>query len=109
MLRKNERLTDNFISELASANLLLQQRLELLTYNAIQQKIAFYLLMASRESGKGAVPVPDSMTRWAMMMNVSRPSLHRELKKMEAGGLIRYSPPVVEIINPGGLWQVLEK
>lgn len=109
MLQSDVRLMDNFISELASANFLLQQRLELLTYNAIQQKIAFYLLMASKESGKAAVSIPSSMTRWALMMNVSRPSLHRELKKMEGHDLIRYSPPVIEILDFDGLWQVLEE
>ena len=109
LLQSNIRVMENFLSELASANFLLQQRLELLTYNAIQHKIAFYLLMASAESGRSKIPIPDSMTRWALMMNVSRPSLHRELKKMEAQGLLRYLPPTVEITDSDGLKKLLEQ
>ena len=42
-------------------------------------------------------------------MNVSRPSLHRELKKLEADGIIRYAPPVVEIIDRDALQDVLSQ
>lgn len=109
LLQSNIRVMENFVSELASANFLLQQRLELLTYNAIQHKIAFYLLMASAESGRREVPIPGSMTRWALMMNVSRPSLHRELKKMEEKGLLCYLPPRIEIADLEELRKVLEQ
>ena len=39
------------------------------------------------------VRVPRSMTKWALTLNVSRPSLHRELRKLEAMGFVRYRPP----------------
>ena len=47
------------------------------------------------------------MTRWAMLMNVSRPSLHRELRRMETEGLIRYTPHRIEILTPDGLEALL--
>lgn len=107
LLHRDIRLMENLLTELASANFMLQQRLELLTYHAVQQKIAFYLLMSSMQDGKTTVPLPGSVTRWAMMMNVSRPSLHRELKDMESQGLIRYAPPVIEILDEAGLKGIL--
>jgi CRP-like cAMP-binding protein len=109
LLQSDIRVMENFVSGLASANFLLQQRLELLSYNAIQHKIAFYLLMASSESGRSEILIPDSMTRWALMMNVSRPSLHRELRKMEEKRLLRYSPPIITISNSEGLRKLLEQ
>ena len=109
LLQNNIRVMENFLSELATANFLLQQRLELLTYKAIQHKIAFYLLMVCEELGRSEISIPDSMTRWALMMNVSRPSLHRELKKMEGQGLIRYMPPKVEVLDSEGLKKLLER
>ena len=33
-----------------------------------------------------------------MLMNVSRPSLHRELRKLEEAGIIAYVPPMITII-----------
>lgn len=109
LLNRDIRLMENLLTELASANFMLQQRLELLTYHAVQQKIAFYLLMASMQDGKTVVPIPDSVTRWAMMMNVSRPSLHRELRDMESQGLIRYAPPVIDILDEDGLKRILSQ
>ena len=46
LLQKDLRIMKNFISELATASFMLQQRLELLSYNGIAQKAAFYLLKA---------------------------------------------------------------
>ena len=107
LLQADGRIMANFLSELASATFLLQQRLELLSYNAIHQKIAFYLLLHFMQTGSRRVPIPESMTKWALMMNVSRPSLHRELKKMETQGAVRYAPPVIEILNAGALQEML--
>ena len=44
-------------------------------------------------------------------MNVSRPSLHRELRRMETEGLIRYTPhriDRIEILTPDGLEALLD-
>ena len=86
---------------------MLQQRLELLSYNGIAQKAAFWLLMQIRQSGNTTVRIPDSMSKWAMIMNVSRPSLHREMKKLEEDGIIQYTGKVIEVINPDALQSVL--
>lgn len=107
LLHGDIRVMENFISELASANFLLQQRLELMTYSAIRQKIAFYLLMGSPQAGTDRVRVPGSMTKWALTLNVSRPSLHRELRKLEAMGFVRYRPPDIEILDAEGLRSTL--
>ena len=42
-------------------------------------------------------------------MNVSRPSLHRELRKLEEAGIIAYVPPVITIIDVDALQDVLSK
>ena len=99
----------NFISELATASFMLQQRLELMSYSGIAQKAAFYLLIQARQSGKNVIKIPGSVSNWAMVMNVSRSSLHRELKKLEADGLIAYAPPVIVIHDFDALQNVLSK
>ena len=109
LLQKDLRIMKNFISELATASFMLQQRLELLSYNGIAQKAAFYLLIQARQSGKNVIKIPGSVSNWAMIMNVSRSSLHRELKKLEADGLIAYAPPVIEIHDFDALQNVLSK
>ena len=109
LLQKDLRIMKNFMEELATATYMLQQRLELLSYSGIAQKAAFYLLINTRQSGKNVIRIPDSVSNWAMIMNVSRSSLHRELKKLEAEGIISYDPPTIEIHDPERLQGVLSK
>ena len=45
LLQKDLRIMKNFMTELATASFMLQQRLELLSYSGIAQKAAFYLLI----------------------------------------------------------------
>lgn len=109
LLQKNVLMLENLMTEIASATYMLQQRLELMSYNGIAQKAAFWLLMQARQSGKDIVKLPDSVSKWAMLMNVSRPSLHRELKKMEEEGIITYSHPIIQIRDQAALQDVLSR
>lgn len=109
LLQKDDQVLENFMAELATAAYMLQQRLELLSYSGIAQKAACFLLIQSRQSGKNVVRIPESVSNWAMVMNVSRSSLHRELKKLETDGIITYEPPTIEILDPAALQNVLSK
>ena len=109
LLQKDVRIMNHFMSELATAAYMLQQRLELLSYSGIAQKAACYLLMQARQSGRLTVRIPGSVSNWAMVMNVSRSSLHRELKKLEADGILSYVPPTIEIHDSVALQKVLSK
>ena len=44
-----------------------------------------------------------------MVSNMSRSSLHRELKKLETDGIITYDPPTIEIHDSEALQNVLSK
>lgn len=109
MMQKNIRILENLAAEIAAATYMLQQKLELLSYNGIAQKAAFWLLMQARQTGKDIVRIPESMSKWSMLMNVSRPSLHRELKKLQSQGIITYDPSAIKILNFQALYDVLEK
>lgn len=109
LMQANIRILENFTKEIATATYMLQQRLELLSYSGISQKAAFWLLMQARQSGKSRVRIPESISKWAMLMNVSRPSLHRELKRLEEQNIISYEPPVIEILNAEALQEILNK
>ena len=109
LMQKNVLILENLMTEIASATYMLQQRLELMSYNGIAQKAAFWLLTQARQTGKDTVRIPDSVSKWAMLMNVSRPSLHRELKKLEKEGIISYSSGVVKILDSNALQEVLSR
>ena len=107
LLQKDVRIMENFMAELATATYMLQQRLELLSHHGIAQKAAFWLLMQIRQSGSSAVMIPGSMSKWALILNVSRPSLHREIRKLEENGIIRSAGKRIEILDQDALQSVL--
>ena len=107
LMRKDSRVMESFIIAIASVTYMLQRRLELTGFRGIAQKAAFWLLMKSEETGQKKVMIPGSVSNWASVMNVSRPSLHRELRKMEENGLISYALPEIEILDPQGLRDLL--
>ena len=107
LMQKDVRILQNFTTEIASATYMLQQRLELMSYSGIAQKAAFWLLLQIRQTGRTTVKIPDSMSKWAMIMNVSRPSLYREMKKLEEYGIIRYTGKAIEVLKQDELQLVL--
>ena len=107
IMQKKIRVLENFVTEIATATYMLQQKLELFSYAGIAQKAAFYLLLKARQTGSSAVKIPQSITKWAMIMNVSRPSLHRELNKLEQRGIIQISGHTVSLTDMDALQNVL--
>ena len=107
LMQRDGRILENLMTEIASATYMLQQRLELMSYNGISQKAAFWLLTQARQTGKNEIRIPDSVSKWAMMLNVSRPSLHRELKNLELRGIVSYTPPVILIKDAVKLQEIL--
>ena len=109
LLRCDYRLVENALSEISSITYMLQQRLELMSYHGIDQKIAFYLLSEALQNNVSVVSIPGSMTKWALMMNVSRPSLYRELKKLEEQGLLYVKAKEIEITDYSALENLLRE
>ena len=109
LMQKDVRILQNFTAEIASAAYMLQQRLELPFFSGIAQTAAFWLLMQARQTGTKRIQSPESISRWAMLMNVSRPSLHRELKKLEEQGIISCKDSTVTIHNTESLQNVLSR
>ena len=107
LLYADVRVLDAFLSELATATFQLQWRIELLSFSGIQQKIAFFLLSRSMQSGSSVVQIPGSITKWALSMNVSRPSLHRELKSLATRGILSLESPEIRILDAPALRKIL--
>lgn len=107
LLQTDVRILENFTRELATAAYMLQERLELLSYHGIAQKAAFYLMLQKRKSGRDTVQIPRSISNWALVLDVSRPSLHRKLKKMEAAGIIRCNAHSISILDEDSLNRII--
>lgn len=107
LMQKDVRILENLTAEIATSTYMLQQRLELMSYRGIAQKAAFWLLLQARQTRTKSIEIPGNVSRWAMLMNVSRPSLHRELANLESQGMISYTPPVITITDEDALQDIL--
>lgn len=82
VLFKNAVITSNLLRISANRIRQLEKRVELFSFSSIQQKIAFSLLSVFQTGLKQVVLIPFSKATWAEYLNVSRPSLSRELKAL---------------------------
>ncbi len=84
-----------------------KQRVELLAYSSIRQKIACYLTLRSKAEQSLKISLPFTKAKWAEYLHVSRPSLMRELKVLEDRKLIHVNDKKISLTDHNGLEAVL--
>ena len=90
----------NVLSTMSANMLMFDKQTELLAYSSIQEKIAFFLISNSRtQNNCSIVNLPYSKKMWAEFLNVSRPSLYRELKKLCNDKIIEIDENCIKILN----------
>lgn len=100
LLQNDAYLLSNFITSFANRLLALNLKTELLSYSCIQQKIAFSLLyLLDNYKKNNLITLPFSKKTWSEHLNVSRPSLFRELKNLSDKGILSISDRSIEILN----------
>lgn len=101
-------LLKNFLDLFANQILLLNAKTELLSYSSIQQKIAFSLLYLMDEyKYDNVIQLPYSKKTWSEHLNVSRPSLFRELKLLCNQNFIHIKNRDITILNKNCLMNLL--
>lgn len=83
----HEQLISNMLAILAQKAYHLNQKLQILSCATLRQKIAAVLLQNSDAAGQ--VTLPMGREALADFLNVARPSLSRELMRMQSDGLIQ--------------------
>ncbi len=83
------KLIENMLEILASKNLHLQSRLELLSLKTMRRRIFKYLLRYSK-GGRDPFTIPLSRRELAEYLSVDRSALSRELSRMESDGILSY-------------------
>ncbi len=108
MLSMNETLLKNYLDISATFAARLSQKLHFMSFRTIRQKLALYLLNLSKIAQKDIVELDKPKTALAEYFGVSRPSLERELTKMENDGLIIATKKRIEITDKKGLIRLIE-
>lgn len=84
------RLIENLMQIMAEKNLMLNQKISLLSYKQTRQKVAALLLSYMRSGEDTAVTLPFSREEMADYFGLNRSALSRELGKMRAEGILSY-------------------
>jgi CRP-like cAMP-binding protein len=87
MLSMNEKVLKNYLDISADFATRLSKKLSLMAHHTIRQKLALYLLELSDRQGPDVVILDKSKSALAEYFGVARPSLERELTRMQDEGI----------------------
>nr|WP_092074461.1 Crp/Fnr family transcriptional regulator [Dendrosporobacter quercicolus]NSL49661.1 Crp/Fnr family transcriptional regulator [Dendrosporobacter quercicolus DSM 1736]SDM96255.1 cAMP-binding domain of CRP or a regulatory subunit of cAMP-dependent protein kinases [Dendrosporobacter quercicolus] len=108
VLGRNPSLLTNLLQLMSDKLVMLNTKIELLSYCSIQSKIAFSLLYCIKaHPAAQVIELPYSKKTWAEHLNVPRPSLCRELKNLCRSDIIRINKRTITIVNRDHLERML--
>ncbi|MDK2808376.1 MAG: hypothetical protein PWP24_1111 [Clostridiales bacterium] len=100
MLAKNEVFTKNFIQHLSCRVFTIQKKIKMLQNRDVRSRLIFYLSNEYQIAEKTTFPLRHSKIYISDLIGVARPSVSRELKHMEADGLILLSGNEITLRKP---------
>lgn len=89
----------NITRLIAQKAFLLHKKVDILTIKSIQGKICHYLIQQSERFGQNKFTIALNREQMASYLHVSRPSLSRELRKLQLNHIIDYAGKTFDIIN----------
>ena len=89
----------NITRLIAQKAFLLHKKVDILTIKSIQGKICHYLIQQSERFGQNKFTIALNREQMASYLHVSRPSLSRELRKLQLNHTIDYAGKTFDIIN----------
>ena len=95
----SEKLVNNLLRLLARKNLMLNEKLDIISKRSLRGKISAMLLAAAAATGNAEFRLPYNRQEMADFLAVDRSALSRELSKMQSEGLIRYQRNNFQIID----------
>lgn len=103
LFASNMTVMKNFIDVMANRAQFLSKQLKLLGLNSIRGKIAHYLLGQVKEQGRDEIRITHTQTELSEMFGVARPSVAREIRRMNEEGIINSRGKNIRIINKSRL------
>ena len=90
-------IIENMLKIVSEKAMLLNKKVEYLTIKSMRGKIATFLLDQYRRTGKIIFDLPLNRNEMAEFLNVSRPSMSREMGRMKAEGIIDFHLSTIRI------------
>lgn len=105
LISSNPELLRNFLRITGNCTACTVGRLKILSYKSIRSRFAYYLFERRKDSNE--IFMEHNQTQLAEYLNVSRPALANEIKKMADEGLIRIDGKNVELLSISSLLKYL--
>lgn len=99
LCESHKTLVNNMLAILSNKALMLNKKVEYLTTKSLRAKICAFLLDLYKSSGNTIFMMPMNRNELADFLNVSRPSLSREMCRMRDEGLIDFHRSSIRIEN----------
>lgn len=107
MCFSHQELILNMLGLVSNRGLLLNKRLEYLSLRSVREKIATYFLEQYEKLGKSKFKLPMNRNELAEFLNVTRPSLSRELGRMRDEGLIDFERSSISLVDVNSLKEII--
>ena len=101
----HKQLTQNMLEILSENNFKITRKLHIVSTTSLRERLAIWLLDAMDESGN--VRLVMNREQLADFLGVARPSLSRELMRMQKDGLITASGKMIAVKNQIALEQLM--
>ena len=88
---------------------MLTRRLNEVTVQTLKQNITRFLLTEADQQGSSVIRLPFTKKEWAEGLGVQRPSLQRELKKLEDLGFIIVKRDLIQIVDQAMLEKLADE
>jgi len=105
LISSNPELLKNFLRITGNCTACTVGRLKILSYKSIRSRFCYYLLDRKKDSSQ--ITMEHNQTQLAEYLNVSRPALANEIKKMAEEGLLKIEGRVVELSSVSSLLKFL--
>ncbi len=103
----HKRLIQNMLKIVTKKGVQLNRKIDYLSIKGIRRKISTYLLEQMHESGEACFTISLNRKEMAEFLNVSRPSLSREMIKMKEEGMIDFYKASFKILDEKSLRETL--
>lgn len=104
----HRQMITNMLAIVAGQALMLHRKVEYLAIKSLRKKISTFLLEQHKRTGKNTFMLPLKRNELADFLNVSRPSLSREMCRMRDEGIIEFHRDSVKIIQVDALRRITE-
>lgn len=99
----HQKIIFNMLNIISNKAMFLNRKVEYLSFKGVRSKIAAFLLDEYSKTNRLTLSLTINRNELAEFLNVTRPSLSRELSHMKADGLIDYHKYTVKILDLEGL------